>query len=143
LPDCLGFTNSNFSCFYIETNPVEAVWHLAHDNGVTQVHQLTKATGIWIGPKRKVLFECSLTSNYFDVFCYIGSQPGVDKDTWALAVDHIEATASNNKPTNLIIDFEDGCLVNHSWRLEERGYDVDSYDYCDEWSRFVMIKHLA
>ena len=59
------------------------------------VHQLSKPTGNLIDPKRQVVFECSLGSNDYDkgLLCYIGSQPGVDEDTFALALDHIEAEA--------------------------------------------------
>ena len=106
------------------------------------VHQLSKP-GNLIGPNRQVLFECSLGDNDYDkgLLCYIPSQP-VDEDTFALALDHIEAEASKKKPTKLVFDFEDDDR-NHRKQLKKRGYAVDVLDPRNEWSRFVLGKHLA
>ena len=78
------------------------------------------------------------------VVCYIGSQPGVKQDTWTRAFDHIEATASSNKPTRLFIDFEDCCSLHHHYtQLEKRAFAFNWYDDYDEWSEELMSKLFA
>ena len=158
-----------------EPDDGEAVWHLAHDDGATQVYQLTKPrgmlmsffaqgcaqlvdstkpTGNWVGPQRKVICEYTYGAQRYPdigdkrygkrVVCYIGSQPGVKQDTWTRAFDHIEATASRNKPIRLFIDFEDPCSLDHHYtQLEKRGFDFDWYDDYDEESEELMSKLLA
>ena len=128
----------------------EPVWRVVRGNiwayQTPWVHQLSKPTGNLIDPKRQVVFECSLGSNDYDkgLLCYIGSQPGVDEDTFALALDHIEAEASKSKPTKLVFDFEDGYPPRHHRKqLKKRGYVDDVLDPRNEWSRFVLGKVLA
>ena len=121
------------------------VWRVARADATTEVYQLTEPTGKWFGPQRRVSFEYSLSNNTYDggLLCYIDDWHDVDKDTLALAFDHIEAKASKNKPIKLAINFEYGCYGEPHKQLKNRGYADDTIEYYNEFVRSVMSKRLA